>query len=62
VQPGEGSWEAEADDALICTDTHGSDRCMVGEHLDNPHVAQLRHQMARREDDGFYTSLLMACH
>ena len=62
VQPGEGRWEAEADEALIRTDTYGSDRCMVGEHLGNPCIAQLRHQTARREDDGLYTNLLMACH
>jgi hypothetical protein len=35
---------------------------MVGEHLGHPRLAQLRHQMARREDEGLYTSLLMACH
>src|SRR5262249_19166448 len=62
VQPGEVRWETEADEALIRTSTHGSDRYMVGEHPGNPCIAQLRHQMARREDDGLYTSLLMACH
>ena len=62
VQPGEGSWEAEADEALIRIGTHSSDRCMVGEHLGYPHIAQLRHQTAWREDDGLYPSLLIACH
>jgi hypothetical protein len=62
VQPGEGSREAEADEALIRTSTHGSDRCMVGEHLEHPRLAQLWHQTVWREDEGLYTSLLMACH
>src|SRR5882762_3093605 len=62
VQPGEGSWEAEADEALIRIGTHGSDRCMVGEHLGYPHIAQLRHQTVRCQDDGLYPSLLIACH
>jgi hypothetical protein len=39
VQPGEGRWEAKADEALIRTSTHGSDRCMVGEHRGNPRIA-----------------------
>src|SRR5262249_5554730 len=62
VQPGEGSWETEADETLIRPDTHGSDRCMVEEHLVNPRITQLRYQIIRCKDDGLYTSLLMACH
>jgi hypothetical protein len=35
---------------------------MVGERLGDPHVMQMRHQTAWREDKGLYTSLLLACH